>query len=162
MNEAAGYQQGQWIIHKHYGVGQIQGVEKKAISGEATRYYKVRSEKTTYWVPVRKVGNGDLFRPPASADEGQRVLDILSRPARSMNTDYKKRRKRIKEVTSEHSLLAIARLVRDLAARQADKRLNKSEIDALHDLKDRLLDEWALAMGWERNEAQSKLQTLLP
>lgn len=154
------YSSGDWIVHCHHGVGQIQGSVEMQISGESNLYYKVETEKSTMWIPVDK-GDEEWFRPVTPRSEFQKILDILKKPPRAMASHHKRRHSRIKNVKSENSLAAIARTVRDLYARQKNKSLNNTEQRALRRLTNRLLAEWSVCMNMEQEEARQKLHTIL-
>jgi len=59
------------------------------------------------------------------------------------------------------TLAAMARIVRDLTARQKQSRLNDSEERALNRFTDRLLSEWAACFGIKLEEARKRLRTIL-
>ena len=52
MASGTTYQRGDWIVPKHYGVGQIKGVEQRSISGETTQYCRICADNSTFWVPL--------------------------------------------------------------------------------------------------------------
>ncbi len=161
MKHSSNYQNGDWIVHKHYGIGQIRGVEEKAISGQPVPYFRVKSERSTFWVPVEDSIQAEYIRPIASAEDCQRVVEVLQRPARLMADDFRKRQRYISEVEKGDSLVDVARLVRDLWARREDRTLNGTEHQALRDLKERLLEEWSASIGIDKDECKGRMHSLL-
>ena len=149
-----------WVVHRQYGIGQIQGTETKAISGEEDTYYRLEMANGTVWVPVDKL-NEDLFRPVASEEDIEQVKRILRRKPNKMDNNYKRRRKRIKTVEMGDSLLDLARLVRDLWNRHKNRTLSNTEQTALRRLSDRLANEWAVCMDIELEEAHQHLEEIL-
>jgi RNA polymerase-interacting CarD/CdnL/TRCF family regulator len=149
MKHGSNYQSGDWIVHKHYGIGQIRGVEEKMISGEPAPYFRVISERSTFWVPVENSVQSEYIRPVPTAEDCQEVVEVLQRPARLM------------PVENGDSLVDVARLVRDLWARRADKTLNGTEHRALRDLKERLLEEWSASTGIDKSECKGRMHSLL-
>lgn len=154
------YARGDWIVHLYHGVGQIVGVEKKYLEGETVSYFKVKTKDCTFWVPVRQVDNVRIRRI-ASRQEIQEVLNILKRKPRQMSDDHTERKSRINRVREDGTLAAMARIVRDLTARQQQTRLNDSEERALNLFTDRLLTEWAACFGIKLEEARKRLFRIL-
>ena len=149
-----------WVVHRQYGIGQIQGTETKAISGEEDTYYRLEMANGTVWVPVDKMTE-DLFRPVATEEEIDQVKRVLQRKPNKMDGNYKRRRKRIKTVEMGDSLLDLARLVRDLWCRHKNRTLSNTEQTALRRVTDRLVNEWAVCMDLEMEEAHRRLEDLL-
>ncbi len=154
------YARGDWIVHLYHGVGQIVGVEKKCLEGETVSYYKVKTQNSTFWIPVKRADNVRI-RPIANQQEIREVLNTLKRKPRKMSDDHNKRKSRINHVKEDGTLVVIARIVRDLTARQAQTKLNDSEERALHQFIERLITEWAACMGIKMEEARRKLYGIL-
>lgn len=107
------YSPDDWIVHRHYGIGQIKAVETKAIGEEETTYYKIAAHNdSTIWVPISS--GADLLRPAASEDEFAEVVQVLQRPSRRMNSQFQTRIARIRKVSREGNPVMLARTVRDL------------------------------------------------
>lgn len=151
---------GDWIVHNRYGVGQIAGVEEKTYAGAETRFYKVKTGNSTFWVSVENADNPRI-RPVASKRRMQRALTALRRKPNSMDQDHNQRKKRIKEVSLDSSLTAIAELLRDLAWRQTAKKLNPTEEDAFNRLTERFVKEWSVSLKISARDARQKLQDIL-
>jgi RNA polymerase-interacting CarD/CdnL/TRCF family regulator len=154
------YVSGDWIVHLYYGVGQIVGVEKKYLEGHTVSYFKVKTKDSTIWIPVKHSDNVRV-RPIANKEEIREALNILKRKPRQMSDDHTKRKSRIKNVKEDGTLKSIARIVRDLNARQVETKLNDSEERALNQFTDRLLSEWAACLGIKIEEARKHLYRIL-
>ena len=150
------FSKGDWIIHRQYGVGQIVGIEKKRLNRKTKRFYKVKTKNSTFWLPVEKAVNSRV-NPLPSKQKIKQALAVLKKPARKMSKDVKQRQKRIKKVRSEGSLVATAKLVRDLTARRSESRLNTTEQRALERLTNRFLELLSIRMGLDEVKARRKL-----
>lgn len=150
-----------WIVHRHYGIGQIKAVETKKIGEEETTYYKIEAHNdSTIWVPV--TSEDDLLRPAASKDEFAEVVQVLKRPSRQMNTQFQTRIARIRKVSREGNPVMLARTVRDLWARRSRRgQLSTTEESHWRRLVDRLIAEWTVSMGLDETQANERLYTLL-
>ena len=161
MKESSLYGDGEWIVHAHYGVGQIKGVEVKAISGEETRYFKVKTRDSIFWVPVDQI-DSELLRPVSAPEDIQKAIATLRKAPQEMSSNYKTRQSRIQRVRQRNTPRAIARLIRDLRARKREKGiLNSTERSAFRTLKKRLVHEWAVVADAETDDVASKLDDLL-
>ena len=155
------YAPGQWIVHRHYGVGQVLGTETKCISGEENDYYRIKTRNSTIWVAIDQL-DVEQFRPMATPQEFDEVLAILQRPPRRMKANFNSRKRLINQVKSKNSPLALARIVRDLWGRQHRRgSLSNTEHSALRSFTKRLLAEWSVCMRVDVKEAQKRLHALL-
>jgi RNA polymerase-interacting CarD/CdnL/TRCF family regulator len=79
-----------------------------------------------------------------------------------MSSNHVARNNRIQRVTLQNSPNGVARLVRDLRARQRQKgALNLKESSAYKSLKKRLIDEWAVVKGINAEKAGQRLDDML-
>lgn len=78
-----------------------------------------------------------------------------------MASNHLSRRSRISTVQTANSLEEIARLLRDLWGRRAERQLNGTEERALRSLTNRLISEWSVAGDVEKSEAEDRMRDLL-
>ena len=161
MEDSHAYSEGDWIVHSHYGVGKIQGVEVKSISGEDSSYFRIITNNSTFWVPVDQMDSA-VLRPLSTPEGIQEAIDVLHRPAVEMSSNTKIRQSRIQSVRLDNSPTAIARLIRDLRAREREKGvLYSSERSAFQTLRERLIQEWAIVMEADVDDISAELDGLL-
>ena len=162
MQETHVYSEGDWIAHSHYGIGQVQGIEVKEISGEENRYYSVKTKDNMYfWIPVDQI-DGEVLRPLSTEQEIEQAIETLERPPKEMSSNYKTRQSRIRNTKLLNTPKAIARLIRDLRAHRRQKGVfNKTEHSAFRTLRQRLAEEWAIVTGLQKEKVESRLDTLL-
>lgn len=154
------FNQGDWIVHLIHGVGQVTGVEKKTLAGDEKRYYRVKTADSSFWVPVRMVDSSRVRRL-ATRGKIRQALQILRESPARMVSNYKVRRKRIREDVLDGDLLSDVELIRDLTARKHQKGLNDGDLAALERLKKRFIAEWAVSLDIEPQEALIELERLL-
>lgn len=128
-----GYEEGDWLVHLHHGIGQVITLEKKSIGNRQDLYYRIEGIDCTFWIPASKIEN-ERIRPAVSKQKMQEAIRIMKRPPRKLARDYKKRQQQIKEIMSEHSLAQNARLVRDLYHAQTNRKLGVTETRILEHL----------------------------
>jgi CarD family transcriptional regulator len=151
---------GDWIVHAHYGVGQVLGKEKKEFEGEKDTFFRVETFNGVYWLPADNT-DADHIRPVASKYQINRALRLIRKAPKKLPKDYKKRGKKISGVLRDVSLYPKARMIRDLYARKRTKKLNFSEGDALEKMNKIFIDEWSLITNYEREDLENKLRTAL-
>lgn len=161
MEEAHTYSDGDWIVHSRFGIGQIKDIEVKHISGDETRYYRIKTTDSIFWMPVDQM-DSDLLRPLSSPEEIHLAIATLQEPPEEMSSNYKIRQIRIQDAQTHNTPQAIAQIIRDLRAyRRKKDALNSSERSAFRSLKQRLVEEWAIVLDMKTETAASKLENLL-
>ena len=161
MEESRTYSKGDWIVHSQFGIGKIKGVDIKDISGEKTEYFRIKTSSSTFWMPVNQM-DSELLRPLSTPDEIEQAIVTLQKPAKEMSSNYKMRQNRIQIARARNTPKAIAKLIRDLRARQRDKGiLNSSERSAFRSFKQRLVEEWVIVSGKKTEKIESTLDALL-
>jgi len=154
------YEVGEYIVHLIYGVGQVKKIERRPIGGAKRLCYRVRTDDGVFWLPTVNADNRRV-RPIASPKHIRNAIKILQKNPKKMSSNYKSRRKRIREVILDGDLSTDMELVRDLNARQFKKGLNMTEQDALDTIIKRFLKEWSLTKGIKIQEARQKLDQFL-
>lgn len=154
------YDKGDWIVHLYHGVGQVKGIVSREVAGETTKYYRVKTDNSTLFIPVGDFDD-DRLRPAATRKELESAIKVLTKPPEEMANDHNDRRRRIREVKNNGSLRDVLGLVRDLSWRRYDKKLNNTEERALRRFKDRLLREWAVVMDTTPEDARRELNKIL-
>ncbi|MCO5190403.1 MAG: hypothetical protein M9928_06035 [Anaerolineae bacterium] len=162
MQSTITYAIGDWIAHSYYGIGQIECIEAKGISGEEADYYRIRTNDSVFWVPVAHADDGTV-RPLSSLEEIRQALEALTEPPKSMSANYKLRKSRLLKAQTSNSPQAFAKAIRDLRAFKQQKKsgLNVTERNALKTLQKRLANEWALVAGMPPENASTKIENIL-
>lgn len=156
MDSNIPYSVDDWIVHTHYGVGQIKRIETKPIHGEDTKCYKVKTNDCTYWFPTTDIDNPRI-RSVASKEIIQKIIKNLRRKPSKLDTDRRFWKGRIDEVRSDGDLVSISLIIRDLSAQKLIRQLNQTEEDALDHFKERLLREWVSITNDDIEELRSDL-----
>ena len=161
MESSHAYSVEDWLVHAFLGIGQIKAIELKNISGENVQYYRIKTTDSTFWIPVDRMDSQEL-RPLSTPVEIQLATAILLRPPKAMSSDHKMRKNDIRRVQLKNSLEDIARLIRDLRARQLERgELALEELNAMRALKQRLVEEWSVITGEKTDNIASTVEKLL-
>jgi len=153
-------EQGDWLVHVTYGVGQVDGIEAMPLSKDDKPCYRVRTNDSTFWLPIENIDTHRV-RPLASPERIQRALKTLRQPPKKMASTYKQRHKRIQDVIRDGDLKTDMILVRDLNDRQYKKGLSETEQRAYNTIVRRFLQEWTLSKDIQMKEAKKKLNKFL-
>jgi len=155
MEQEMHFTVGQWIVHSHYGVGQIKKTERMPFHGEQTDCFMVQVKNGAFWFPTNTVENPRI-RPVASQEIITKVIKNLRRKPGNLEKDKKYWDIQIKAVPSQGDLLTISPLIRDLSAQQSLERLNDTQVRALSKYKERLLLEWSTITGTDVRKIRSQ------
>ena len=151
---------GDWIVHSYYGIGQIKNIETKEIDEIETRYFKVRTKNSTYFVPINKIDN-DRIRPLSSEYLLRKAKKILQSPPEELPENHNDRKKFISETCNDSSMVTSAVLLRDLYNRKMVDGLNDFEMRTLHSLERLFIREWSIIKEIPEEEAQKSLEKIV-
>ena len=155
------YKKGDWIVHAYHGVGQIKGLDTKAIDGVKKTYFRVKTNTITYWLPVENSDVGHI-RPVASKNKFTRSLDIIRKEPHEMAQDFRVREKDISEAFSACSIKSLAALIRDLYGwRIVHGKKSMRDGDTLNKAKNLFINEYAIAVDVDFEDARKILETAL-
>ena len=154
------YSLGDKVIHRSYGVGEIEGVEHKPIKGIEVECFKVKTENGHYWFPTEGLDHHRIH-PVATQELVDMAIKIIRSAPQDLENDHLQWKERIDIVQSNGDFLAISELVRDLVALKTTKNLNQVQSQALKTLEGRLLIEWAASSGVNVSSIRPKYRAYL-
>ena len=160
MEQEAHFSIGEWVVHSQYGVGQIKKTEVMPLHGKRTECFKVQVRDGAFWFPTNEAENPRI-RPVASQEIISKVIKNLRRKPGNIDHDKKYWTQRIKDVPLDSDLVTISKLIRDLSAQKALKRLNDTQIRALSKFKERLMFEWSAITGVVIEEIRTQFNKLV-
>jgi len=154
------YANGDWIVHAHYGVGQVREMEKKELDGEKQIFHRVKTFDGEYWLSVSGT-DVEYIRPIASEYQINRALTMVRKTPERLPEGYLQRSKMINDAIKDSSLYTKARMIRDLNGREKESKLNFTEEDTLLKMKKQFLDEWSVIKKVDREILEEKLDEAL-
>ena len=152
--------EGDFIVHANHGVGKIQGIIRKKLAGEKHVFYKVKTEKLEYWLPMID-SKSKRIRNVSAPATFTKALSVIRQIPVPLSNNFRTRIKYIKDEMAKCSVLANARLIRDMHARNAEKNLHVNEHRTLEKLKNQFTNEWGIASGNDRKTAITNLEKAL-
>lgn len=156
------FEEGQKVVYPGHGVGQIQSVENKEISGVSVSFYMIRilENGITVMVPLNKVKEVGV-RPIASAADVQRVYEMLrEKKVVVEQSTWNRRYREYMEKVKTGSIFEIAEVLRDLYVIQGDKVLSFGERKMLELAKGLLVKELAIAEDTDEPTVEFQIEEI--
>jgi len=154
------YSLGDKVVHRNYGVGQIEGIESKSLNGIDVECYKVKTENSIFWFSTDTKENPRVH-PVASQKQIKLAVKILKSPSHELEEDPIKWKERIDKVQADGEFLDMTTLLRDLASLKTKKKLSRTQEQALSKLEDRLIKEWAASTNTDSGPIRTLLEGYL-
>ena len=152
--------EGDYIVHATHGVGRISGIDRKKIQGEKHVFYVVQTDKLTYWLPMVD-SKSSRIRAVCAPATFKKALGEVRKVPEPLSNNFRTRIRYIKEEMGKCSVLANARLIRDLHARNAERNLHVNEHRTLDKLKAQFASEWAVSADIDPIKADEELEKAL-
>jgi CarD family transcriptional regulator len=152
--------EGDYIVHATHGVGKIKGIDRKDLAGEKQVYYVIETDKLKYWLPMIE-SKSKRIRSVCAPATFAKALSVIRQKPIPLSNNFRTRIKYIKDEMAKCSVLANARLIRDMHARNAEKNLHVNEHRTLEKLKDQFANEWSIAASMEKKAASADLEKAL-
>lgn len=153
---------GQKIVHRRYGAGTVVGVREGNEGEDHERYYivDIPSKDLKLHLPADWAEDAPL-REVASTGKIKRALQMLTEAPIDLPSDYRKRRALVSELMTDGTVRSLARIIRDLCARQREKSMSTLEASMLTDAKRQLAGEVALSEGIDLTQAIQRIESAL-
>jgi CarD family transcriptional regulator len=157
------FQVGQLAVYPAHGVGRIESVQEREVSGTPSEFYIMRLIDTDMIIMIptnnaRNIGLRDVIDNQAVSQ----VYDILrSRPGRLNNQTWNRRYRDYMDKIKTGSPFRVAEVLRDLTLLKSEKDLSFGERKMLDTAKNLLIKELSLVNDKEEIEIEAHLQELL-
>jgi CarD family transcriptional regulator len=157
------FQIGQLAVYPAHGVGVIESIQEKEISGTPQNFYIMRllDNEMIIMIPTSNAQNIGL-RGIIDTNSVSKVYEILStRPRRVSNQTWNRRYRDYMEKIKTGSPFRVAEVLRDLTLLKSEKDLSFGERKMLDTAKNLLVKELSLVNNLEEGEIETQLQELL-
>lgn len=153
---------GEKVVYPGHGVGSIEGMQAKIISGYEQKFYVLRilESDMTIMIPTSNVAAAGL-RPVMGKDMVSKVYRILR--TRKVEVDQQTWNRRYREYTEKiktGSVIEIAKVLRDLFVLKADKELSFGERKMLDTARNLLVKELSIASAHTEEKIIDDLKTI--
>lgn len=148
------------IVHWSHGIGEIVGLEERAVAGKNTLYYVVKIQEFTIWVPADDKVLSRL-RVPTSERKFKKLFAILSGPGESLSDDRLVRKTQLHNGLADGKVETLCHVIRDLTSYALRKHLNENDKDVLQRARNLLVGEWKFSLSVPLVDAEIELGRLL-
>jgi CarD family transcriptional regulator len=147
---------GQKVVYPTHGVGRIEAIEQKEISGNFQSFYILRILGTDMTIMV-PTGNAERvgLRHLIGAKEVPKVMEILRKKNLEISPNWNRRFKDNLERIKTGSLYEVATVLRKLVLLQRERNLSFGEKKMLENVRQLLVSEISHAVGIEEGDARS-------
>jgi CarD family transcriptional regulator len=162
VTEGQMFKVGEKVVYPAHGVGVIDGIQTKVISGAQKRFYMLRllDNEMTIMIPTENVESVGLRRV-IGKDMVPKVYRILR--DKRVEIDQQTWNRRYREYTEKiktGSVLEIAKVLRDLFVLKGDKELSFGERKMLDTARNLLVKELAIARSFPEEKILEELQLI--
>src|SRR5581483_2080646 len=156
------FRSGEKVVYPGHGVGVIEGLQAKSVSGVQRRFYMLRilESEMIIMIPTENVSTAGL-RPIISKDMVNKVYRILR--TKKVEVDQQTWNRRYREYSERiktGSVLEIAKVLRDLFVLKADKELSFGERKMLDTARNLLVKELAIAKAFSEEKIMEELRSI--
>jgi CarD family transcriptional regulator len=155
---------GQLAVYPAHGVGRIESVQERAVSGnDQEKFYIMRLLDTDMIIMIptgnaRNIGLRDIIDLQAVTE----IYDILRhRPSRLNNQTWNRRYRDYMDKIKTGSLFRVAEVLRDLTLLKTEKDLSFGERKMLDTAKNLLVKELSLVNNSNEDEIEAQLLALV-
>lgn len=150
------FQIGEKVVYPTHGVGLIEAIEEKEVSGSRQAFYILRilGNGMTVMVPTvnaKRVGLREVIR----RTEVPKVMEVLRRRDLEICPNWNRRFKDNLERIKTGSLYEVALVLRKLVVLQKERNLSFGEKKMLENVRQLLVSEISHAAGMDEGDARS-------
>ncbi len=156
------FKAGDKVVYPPHGVGIIDSIEIRQVSGIQQRFYKItlleKGDKVMAAVDrVRVIGLRKVIEPKAV----EQVYDILRDRKITLDTQtWNRRFREYNQKIKTGSVLEIAKVIRDLSVLKGDKELSFGERRMLESAQGLLVQEISIAKSSSEEKVRKELETM--
>ncbi|MDR1329034.1 MAG: CarD family transcriptional regulator [Oscillospiraceae bacterium] len=149
---------GDMIAHPLHGAGVIDGIEERKINGCVKRYYILKLP-TGGMVVMIPMDNCDAIgvRPIVAAEAAEALINSMNELDADMTSNWNRRYRENMLKIKSGDLFEVARVVKGLMARDAERGLSTGERKMLHSAKQILISEIALSQKKSSEEVELRI-----
>ena len=162
MLKAADFKVGEKVVYPAHGVGVIESLQTRNVSGTQRKFYMLRivDSEMTIMIPTENVQTVGLRRV-IGREMVNKVYRILR--DKKVEVDQQTWNRRYREYTEKiktGSVLEIAKVLRDLFVLKADKELSFGERKMLDTARNLLVKELAIARCSSEEKIEEEFRTI--
>ena len=149
---------GELVVHPMHGAGVINDIVLEKVVGVTKQYYVFQMPMSELLLKI-PVDNSDVIgvRPVISREQAERLMAEIPELAIETNANWNKRYQENMLRLKSGDLHEVARVVKSLMHREAQRGLSTGERKMLHNAKQIMVSELVLAVECDYREAEARL-----
>ncbi len=157
------FQIGQLAVYPAHGVGVIEAIQERTVSGSPQKFYIMRLLDNDMIIMIPTVNARNIgLRQMIDALSVTEVYEILQhRPTRLNNQTWNRRYRDYMDKIKTGSPFRVAEVLRDLTLLKSEKDLSFGERKMLDTAKSLLVKELSIVNNQREDEIEARLQELL-
>lgn len=156
------YLVGDRVVHPMHGAGIIEDITQERLAGRRAEYYVFRMPVggLVLKIPTENCGNIGV-RALSSAEEIEQVLQVIPTLDAEMTANWNHRYRENMARIKSGDLVEVARVIKGLMWRDAQRGLSNGERKMLHTAKQILISEIVLVRGIAYQEAEESVSEMM-
>ena len=157
------FQVGDKIVHPMHGAGIVDSIVQKKVNGVTREYYVMKLPVGSMLVMIPTESSSEIgVRPVINSQQADAVIaaipEIEVKSDQNWNRRYRENMDRLKS----GNLIEVARVIKSLTMRDEERGLSTGERKMLHSAKQILISEIVLSQNVSYEDAESRINTVLP
>ncbi len=156
------YQVGDKVVHPMHGAGVIDSIVQQKVAGKVQDYYMLKLSTGSMMVMIPTATSEEIgVRPVVSNDEAANIMQEMQSITVDMTQNWNRRYRENMVRLKSGNLLEVARVIKGLMAREAERGLSNGERKMLHMAKQILISELVLARDVPYETVEAEVDQLL-
>ena len=153
---------GDMIAHPMHGAGVIDSIEERKMDGFVRKYYILKMPAGGMVVMIPTDSTEQIgVRPIVDSAAADALMDSISSISAEMTSNWNRRYRENMQRIKSGDLLEVARVVKGLMSRDAEKGLSTGERKMLHSAKHILISELVLSKKLTYEEVETRIHDAL-
>ena len=156
------FQIGDKIVHPMHGAGVVESIITKKVNGVVRDYYTLKLPVRAMLVMIPVETSGEIgVRPVVDSECAASVLTAMPTIQVDMTQNWNRRYRENMERLKSGDIFEVARVVKGLMLRDADRGLSTGERKMLHSAKQILISELVLSQCRSYEDVEACINTAL-
>ncbi len=156
------FREGDKIVHPMHGAGIVESIVEQKVNGVSREYYVLRLPVRSMVVMIPTENSVEIgVRPIIDSAQADQILEQISAIQVEFDPNWNRRYRENMERMKSGNLLEVARVIKGLMLRDAERGLSTGERKMLHSAKEILISEIVLSQCVSYEEVEERINKAL-
>lgn len=156
------FRAGDKIVHPMHGAGVVESIVEQKVNGVSREYYVLRLPVRSMVVMIPTDNSVEIgVRPIIDSAQADQLLEQISAIQVEFDPNWNRRYRENMERLKSGNLLEVARVIKGLVLRDAERGLSTGERKMLHSAKEILISEIVLAQCVSYEDVEERINQAL-